>query len=82
MSWLHGGPLPPIWPPDRFEVRSVRPAPDRGTADRYSSAERAYEAVTKLRDAGLAIQIQVIRLEDGITLFDLLAGIEEPLENW
>ncbi|GAA0410521.1 hypothetical protein GCM10009530_73780 [Microbispora corallina] len=60
----------------------MRPAQERGTADRYNLAEQAYEAALRLRDAGLCTQIQVIRLDDGVTLFDLAAGIEEPLEAW
>ncbi|MBP2708372.1 hypothetical protein JOL79_31795 [Microbispora sp. RL4-1S] len=82
MSWLQSGPLPPIWPEDRYEVRSYRSPGDRGTEDRYHLAEQAHEAVVRLRQAGLAMQIQVIRLHDGVTLFDLMAGVDQPIEAW
>ncbi|MEW9531888.1 hypothetical protein [Microbispora sp. NPDC049125] len=81
-GWLHSDPLPHLWLPDRYEVRSLRPGPDGAAVDRYHFTEAAYEAATRLRDAGLATQIQVIRLADGVTLFDLLAGVEAPAEEW
>ncbi|GAA1267938.1 hypothetical protein Psi02_09830 [Planotetraspora silvatica] len=81
-DWLHSGPVSPIWPVDRFEVRSIRPNPGFGAADRYASATAAYEAAMRMRDSGLATQIQVIRIEDGVVLFDLTSGVEMPLEAW
>ncbi|GGO00262.1 hypothetical protein [Microbispora bryophytorum] len=81
-GWQHFAPLPPIWPPDRFEVRSARPIPDGGAADRYHFSRTAHEAAARLRDVGFATQVQVVRIEDGTALFDLVAGMEVPLEHW
>lgn len=81
-GWQHSVPLPPVWPPDRFEVRSTRPIPDGDAADRYHFPRTAHEAATRLRDVRFATQIQVVRIEDGVTLFDLVAGVEVPLEHW
>ncbi|GLX05409.1 hypothetical protein [Microbispora sp. NBRC 16548] len=81
-GWQHSAPLPPAWPPDRFEVRSTRPIPDGAAADRYHFPQTAHEAATRLRDVRFATQIQVVRIEDRATLFDLVAGVEVPLEHW
>jgi hypothetical protein len=81
-GWLHSGPLPPVWPPDRFEVRSSRPGAEFGAVERYHYADSAHEAALRLREAGLARQVLVIRLDDGVTLFDLVEGVDVPVENW
>lgn len=81
-GWQHSAPLPPAWPPDRYEVRSARPVPDRAAADRYHFARTAHEAATRLRDVRFATQIQVVRIGDGAILFDLVAGVEVPLNHW
>ncbi len=81
-GWLHSGPILPVWTPDRYEVRLMRPAPDFTSVDRYHFAKNAHEAVSRVLEVGYATQIQVIRLEDGVVLFDLTAGIDAPLEAW
>ncbi len=81
-AWQQSAPLPHLWPPDRFEVRSVRPAPGGRAADRYHFPRRAHEAAIRLRGLRFATQIQVIRLADGATLFDLSAGVEVPVDHW
>jgi hypothetical protein len=81
-DWLHSSPLPPAWPKDRYEVRFTRPAPDFTSVDRYHYAKNAHEAVSQLQEAGNVTQIQVIRLEDRVVLFDLAAGIDAPFEAW
>src|SRR5689334_4079044 len=48
-GWHHSTPLPPAWPPDRFEVRSTRPVPDGAAADRYHFPQAAHEAASRLR---------------------------------
>ncbi|GAA1024240.1 hypothetical protein Aple_097740 [Acrocarpospora pleiomorpha] len=79
-QWLRSSPLPTIWPADRYEVRSTRPAPDFTTVDRYHFAEFAHEAAEGVQAAGLATQVVVVRLEDGIVLFE--QGMTVPLEAW
>lgn len=81
-GWLHSGPVPHIWPSDRYELRFTRPAPDFTTVDCYHFAKNAREAVSRLQEAGYAGQIQVVRIEDGVVLFDLTAGIDAPLDAW
>ncbi|GII56249.1 hypothetical protein Pth03_46380 [Planotetraspora thailandica] len=81
-GWQQSGPVSPIWPPDRFEVRSARPIPDFRSAERYAFAPLAQEAVARMREAQIATQIQVIRLDDGVVLFDLAVGVEAPPETW
>jgi hypothetical protein len=81
-GWLHSGPIPSIWPPDRFEVRTLRTPPGAGAIDRYAYAATTHEAVNRLRDAGLVTQIQVIRLNDRALLFDLVEGVSAPVEEW
>ena len=81
-GWLHSGPIPPVWPPDRFEVRSSRPGAEFGSAERYHFAASAHEAALRLRDAGFARQVLVIRLNDGVTLFDLVEGLHIPVDEW
>lgn len=60
----------------------MRPVPEGGGVDRYHFAHTAHEAAVRLREVRLATQVQVIRLDDGATLFDLAAGLEVPLEHW
>lgn len=73
--------VPLVWPPDRYEVQVTFPPPDYGTVDHYHFAEFAYAAVEGLA-GGRALQIRVIRLEDGMALFDVLARVEVPFELW
>lgn len=73
--------VPEVWPRDRYEVHVTFPPPDYGTVDRYHYPEFAYAAVEGLA-GGLALQIRVIRIEDGAVLFDALARVEVPFELW
>ncbi|MBX6168058.1 hypothetical protein [Thermobispora bispora] len=63
-------------------MRSIRPGPEAPAADRYHFSALAQEAALRLRDIGLATQIQVIRLADGAILYDLAAGVHRPLAEW
>lgn len=69
------------WPPDRYEVQITLPPPDYTAVDRYHFAEFAYAAVEGLA-GGQALQIRVVRLEDGVVLFDALARVALPFEEW
>jgi hypothetical protein len=79
---MGSAPLPSPWPRDRYEVRCALPAPYFATNDRYHFPAHAHEAVRRLQQDGLAMEIQVIRLGDGIVLFDLMANIDLPLGDW
>jgi hypothetical protein len=70
------------WPEDRYEVRCVLPTPDFVWHDRYHFARNAQEAARRRRDAGLVVNIQVVRLSDDAVLFDLEKGAELLLEAW
>jgi hypothetical protein len=75
-------PIPPPWPTDRYKVRCELPAPDFSTVCCYHFPEHAREAALRLRWEGLALGIQVTRLDDNVVLFDLAAGIELSPEYW
>jgi len=81
-QWMTADPLPSIWPEDRYELRCALPAPFFATTDRYHFPNHAHEAAHRIRQEGQAMEIQVIRLSDGAVLFDLLAGIDRPLNEW
>jgi hypothetical protein len=81
-SWKHSEPAVPVWPPDRYELRCTFPPPDFASSDRYHFAEFALEAARRLREIGLAHQVQVVRLGDGILLFDLVTSHEIPFDAW
>ena len=81
-GWLHSGPIPQPWPPDLYQVTITRPAPDFTTVDGYHYAEFARDAAIHVTEAGLAIQVKVIRLADGMVLFDLQSGVSIPAESW
>lgn len=70
------------WPEDRYEVRCVLPTPEFIWHDRYHFARNAQEAARRRREAGLVVNIQVIRLSDDAVLFDLVGGAELLLDAW
>jgi hypothetical protein len=74
--------MPAIWPSDRFELRCSYPPPQFSSTDRYHYPELVYEAVQRLRETGFALEIQVVRLIDGAVVFDLMAGVDLPLNSW
>ncbi|MFO7250036.1 MAG: hypothetical protein DIU60_004715 [Actinomycetes bacterium] len=81
-QWMTADPLPSIWPEDRYELRCALPEPFFATTDRYHFAAHAYEAAHRISREGHAMEIQVIRLSDGAVLFDHLAGIDRPFNEW
>ncbi|WP_285776768.1 hypothetical protein [Microtetraspora sp. NBRC 13810] len=80
--WNGPEPVDAVWPGDRYEVRCTFPPPDYATSDFYHYAEFAYEAARRIRDAGLARQVQVVRMRDNTVLFDLMTSQEAPLDAW
>ncbi|MBO3745962.1 hypothetical protein J5X84_07775 [Streptosporangiaceae bacterium NEAU-GS5] len=60
----------------------TRPAPDFTTVDGYHYAEFARDAAIHVTEAGLAIQVKVIRLADGKVLYDLQSGLSLPADSW
>ena len=73
--------LPDIWPPDRYEVRITYPPPDYVVVDRYAFAQSAYDVVWNLAE-GRALDIEIIRLADGLVLFHALSRKTLPFEDW
>lgn len=73
------------WPPSRYEVRWTMPADEGGEevhSDGYHYPTWARQAANKLREAGLAQGVHVVRLEDGRMLYDPDHAIEVPIKEW
>ncbi|WP_066360160.1 hypothetical protein [Herbidospora mongoliensis] len=79
-QWRRSTPLQQVWPTDRYEVKSTRPAPDFTSVDRYHFAELALESAENLMSSGWATNVTVVRIDDGAVLFDHKAVV--PLESW
>ncbi len=79
-QWHRSTPLPQVWPTDRYEVKSTRPAPDFTSVDRYHFAELALESAENLMSSGWVTNVTVVRIDDGTVLFDHKAVV--PLESW
>jgi len=77
-----GDGLPPVWPPDRYEVVCERGESFGSTRDRYHYAKYAMESARALEKAGLARRVLVIRMADEKVIYDRLEGIELPPEEW
>ncbi|HEY9522159.1 MAG TPA: hypothetical protein VIR33_02885 [Thermopolyspora sp.] len=74
--------LPVPWPADRYEVRCERAESFGRTQDRYHFAKNAVESAKALERAGLARRVSVVRLADEKLIYDRVAGVELPVEEW
>ncbi|WP_285780549.1 hypothetical protein [Microtetraspora sp. NBRC 13810] len=76
------GGFDPIWPADRYEVLCERRGPFEPSLDRYHSPALAVESARALETAGLASRVMVVRLADGVVIYDRVEGIALPPEEW
>ncbi|WP_214317806.1 hypothetical protein [Nonomuraea sediminis] len=72
----HGSPAPPA----RY-VLSWREA-DQQLETEYRYAAWAWQAARNLAGRSRAGSIQVVRVVDGVTVFDRDAGVDLPLSEW
>ncbi|MEU4832939.1 hypothetical protein [Streptosporangium sp. NPDC023615] len=74
--------LPPIWPEDRYEVVCERDDPPGATRDRYRFPQYAVRSARELETAGLARRVRVVRLTDGVVIYDRVEGVELSADRW
>ncbi|RBQ19286.1 hypothetical protein DP939_15240 [Spongiactinospora rosea] len=74
-------PLAPAWPPNRFEVRWELPG-GGVESDGYHFADWAREAARRAYGRGMARNVHVVRLDDGVVVFDPSNEVELPVEEW
>jgi len=75
-------PLPPVWPEDRYEVVCERDEPHGGTHDRYHFPKYAVHSARSLETAGLARRVRVVRLADGVVIYDRVNDVDLPADEW
>jgi len=75
-------PPPPIWPEDRYEVVCERDEPHGSTRDRYHFPGHAVHSARDLETAGLARRVRVLRLSDGVVIYDRVNGVDLPADEW
>ncbi|MFC7642776.1 hypothetical protein ACFQX6_18940 [Streptosporangium lutulentum] len=59
-----------------------RDDPHGGTRDRYHFAQYAVHSARGLETAGLARRVRVVRLADGVVIYDRVNGIDLPVDEW
>ncbi|MFF3439199.1 hypothetical protein [Streptosporangium sp. NPDC002721] len=75
-------PPPPIWPQDRYEVACERDEPHGSTRDLYHFPGHAVHSARNLETAGLARRVRVVRLSDGLVIYDRVNGVDLPADEW